>query len=165
MSEKTHINNAGFTLIEVLFAMMLVGLAIVSLLTANRALTQANGAGTDLSTAEFLVEQIRELTALLPVIDPETGTTTFGAEEGTTLANYDDLDDFDSKNFSPPIDCQRQTLSEFSDLSQQVTVVNVNANNFDQVVTDHSSVFVKVTVEIFRGSDRISSGSWLRARY
>ena len=30
----------------------------------------ANVAGADLSTAEFLVEQIRELTTMLPVVDP-----------------------------------------------------------------------------------------------
>ena len=36
----------GFTLVEVLVAIMLVGLAIASLLGANRVFTEANGAGT-----------------------------------------------------------------------------------------------------------------------
>ena len=65
-------NKNGFSLIEVLIAILLVGLAIASLVGANSAFTQSNGAGTDLSTAEFLLEQVRELTTLLPVIDPAT---------------------------------------------------------------------------------------------
>lgn len=154
----------AFTLIEVLIATVLLGLAIVSLLAANAAYTKANGFGTNLSTAEFLIEQIRELTIPLPVIDPETGTANFGAEEAT-LAEYDDLDDFDDRSFSPPINAERQTLNNFAGFTQQVTVHNVNPGNFEQVVADHSSSFVRITASVFLNSRQISSTSWIRARY
>ena len=159
------INKKGFSIIEVLVAIMLVGLAIASLVAANGAFTMANGAGTDLSTAEFLIEQIRELTTLLPVVDPQSGTTSFGPESGETIANYDDLDDFDGAAFSPPINAARSSLTDFTSFSQQVTVENVNQSNFEQVVSDHSSNFVRVTVKVFLNSNEISSTSWLRARY
>ncbi len=84
----------GMTIIEVLMAIILIGVAIASLVAANGLLTKANGFGLDLSTAEFLTEQIRELTTLLPVVDPQTGTAAFGPEAGETLTTYDDLDDF-----------------------------------------------------------------------
>jgi prepilin-type N-terminal cleavage/methylation domain-containing protein len=155
----------GFTFIEVLFAVLLVGLAIASLMAANAAFTRANGIGTDLSTAEFLIGQIKELTILLPVIDPETELATFGPESGETLADYDDLDDFNDATFSPPINAERTVLSEFSAYSQKVTVQNVNASNFEQVVANHSSNFVRVTVQIYLNSVPISSANWLRARY
>jgi prepilin-type N-terminal cleavage/methylation domain-containing protein len=158
-------NKKGFSLIEVLIAILLVGLAIASLVGANSAFTQSNGAGTDLSTAEFLLEQIRELTALLPVIDPLGGTSTFGPETGETLTTYDDLDDFDGAVFCPPINADRNPLNDFAAYSQQVTVENVSASNFEQVVSDHSSNFVRITVKIFLNSKEISSASWLRARY
>ncbi len=158
-------NKSGFSLIEVLIAILLVGLAIASLVGANSAFTQSNGAGTDLSTAEFLLEQIRELTALLPVIDPLTGTSTFGAETGETLTTYDDLDDFDGAVFSPPINADRNSLNDFTAYSQQVTVENVSASNFEQVVSDHGSNFIRITVKISMNSKEISSASWLRARY
>lgn len=155
----------GFTLIEVLVAVMLLGLAIVSLLAANTAFTAANGAGTNLSTAEFLVEQIKELTMPLAVIDPETtGIPTFGAEEAA-LGEYDDLDDFDGKVFSPPIDGRRQILSNFSAFSQHITIQNVEPGNFEQVTADHGSNFVRVTVTVFLNSQQISQSSWIRARY
>jgi hypothetical protein len=155
----------GLSLIEVLFAVLLVGLAIASLMAANGAFTKANGAGTDQSTAEFLIGQIRELTALLPVIDPQDLLATFGPEAGETLATYDDLDDFDGANYLPPIDAERVVLNQFSAFSQQITVENVSASNFEQVVADHSTYFVRVTVRVYLNSKQISSTSWLRARY
>lgn len=157
-------NKKAFTLTEVLIAILLVGLTIVSLITANLHSTQVNSAGVDMSTAEFLLEQIRELSSMLTVIDPNSGTATFGPESGETLAVYDDLDDFDTAAFSPPIAADRTTLSAFSEFSQQVTVQNVSASNFDTIVTDHASDFVKVTVKVLKNSTEISSASWIRAR-
>ena len=154
----------AFTLIEALIAIILVGLAVVSLVAANGSLTKANSAATDLSTAEFLIEQVRELTAMLEVIDPETEFSMFGAEE-STLADYDDLDDFDGANFSPPINAERQALNEFATFSQQVIVQNVSGSDFEQVVGDHTSNFVRVTVMVFQNAEQISSTTWIRARY
>ena len=163
MQDKRY--KSGFSLIEVLIAILLVGLAVASLMAGNRALTKANGAGTDLSNAEFLLGEIRELTVLLPVVDPVTDDDTFGPEAGEVLANYDDLDDFDGANFSPPICAERSVLNSSAGFSQQITVENVSASNFELVVGDHTSDFVRVTVRILLNSQEISSASWLRARY
>ena len=162
--ERHRKHDAAFSLIEALIAIVLVGIAVVSLLVANGSFTRANAAGTDLSTAEFLIEQIRELTTTLPVVDPNTETTTFGPEEAS-LAGYDDLDDFDGASFSPPINADRQTLNDFAAFTQQITVQNVSANNFEQVVGDHLSSFVRVTVTALYNSTEINSASWIRARY
>ncbi len=50
----------AFTLIEVLLAILLVGLAVVSIVGATSTLTKTNSAGINLSTAEFLTEQCPE---------------------------------------------------------------------------------------------------------
>ncbi|MCK4752960.1 MAG: type II secretion system protein [Planctomycetes bacterium] len=154
----------GFTLIEVLIAVVLVGIAVASLVAANSSFTKTNAAGVDLSTAEFLVEQIRELTALLSVVDPQTETDTFGPEEAT-FADYDDLDDFNDISFSPPISADREVLNDFAAFSQLITVENVNPTNFEQVIANHDSGFVRVTVEVSLNSRQISSASWIRAQY
>jgi prepilin-type N-terminal cleavage/methylation domain-containing protein len=154
----------GFSLIEVMFAVLLVGLAIAAIVGANAAFTKANGAGADISTAEFLLEQIKELTATVAVVDPETETATFGAEEGS-VGLYDDLDDFDGASFSPPIGADRTGLTDFGAFTQQVTVQNVSASDFESVVADHSSDFVRVSVKVLLNSKEISSASWIRARY
>ncbi len=156
-------NKQGFTLVEVLIAIVIVGIALVSLIAANNSCTTTNGYGVELSTSEFLIEQIRELTRLLPISDPAGGTT-FGPEEAT-LANYDDLDDFDGAVFTPPINSERVSLNDFSSFSQHVTVESVSASNFQLVVADGTTAFTRVTVTIFLNSEQVSSVSWIRATY
>ena len=155
---------SGFTLLEVLVATLLVGIAVASLLTVSGAFTQVNAAGIDMSTAEFLLEEIRGLTTSLAVIDPETGTDTFGAESGENLASYDDLDDFDGVTFSPPIDINRTQLSNFSFFSQVITVENVSTSDFTVTVGDHLSPIVKITVRILLNGGEISSSSWIKTQ-
>ncbi len=158
--------ESGFSFIEVLIAIVLVGIAIASLLAANSSFTRSNSAGTELSTAEFLLEQIKELTIRLPVVDPNSGMTTFGPEaDETTLADYDDLDDFDDAVFSPPISADRVTLNGFDAYTQQITVENVSGGNFEQVLTDHGSFFIRVTAKVFFGSKQVVSADWVRASY
>jgi len=156
----------AFTIVEVLVAIVLIGIAIASLVAVSISSTKSNAAGTDLSTAEFLVEQVKEMTALLPVIDPQTGTDfPFGPEPNeTSLADYDDLDDFDGATFSPPINADRQTLSDFTAFSQQIIVENVDPKNFEQVILDHGSYFVRITAKVFMNSREICSTSWIRTR-
>ncbi len=146
MSTVNRQLNSGFSLIEVLIAIILVGLAIVSLVAANSSFTKANAAGTELSTAEFLIEQVRER---------------------SISVNYDDLyglEHFDDVTFSPPINADGESLNDFAAFSQQITVENVNAANFEQVVAYDSS-FIRVTAKVFLNSREISSASWIRARY
>ena len=134
----------GFTLIEVLIAVILVGLAIAALLTASGSFTMANGAGADLSTAEFLAEQIRERTALM---------------------SYNSLPTLDEQLYSPPIDADGQPLNNFVAWSQRVIVENVSIGNFEQVVDDGTSDFLRITVRVLLDSKEISSASWIRAQY
>lgn len=161
----------GFTLIEVLIATLLVGLSIAALVAANGSFTLANATGSDLSTAEFLAEQIRELTTMLPVADPDATTwTVLGPETGETSLNaYDDVDDFDgfnSASLSGPISAQKTTLAALSAFSQQVTVQKLNPSNFDEAWSDGStSNFVRVTVIVLENGWQVSSASWIRAKY
>lgn len=159
--------RAGFSLVEIMISVILVGLSIAALVAANNSFTMANGAGADLSTAEFLVEQIRELTTMLPLVDPDVETwTSLGPGSGeTSVALYDDVDDFDNATFSPPISATRAVLDNFATFSQQVTVEKVNPSDFNQVWADGSvSDFARVTVTVSRNGEQISSASWIRAR-
>jgi prepilin-type N-terminal cleavage/methylation domain-containing protein len=156
----------AFTLIEVLAAIILIAIAIASLVASNRFFSRTTGAGAQISTAEFLIEQIKELTLPLDVVDPNTETDYFGPEpDETGLADYDDLDDFYNSSFCPPIDAHRVSLTDFSAYSQQITVQNIHPSDFEQTVANHGSNFVRVTVTILMNSEQIASESWIRARY
>ena len=136
--------SSGFSLIEILVSVLLVGLAITALLAASNSFTMANGAGANLSTAEFLIEQIREMTA---------------------VAIYDDVADLDGATFSPPIGADHISLNDLAGFSQQVTVQNVNKSDFSHVEPDDSTDFIRITVTVSLSGHPISSASWIRARY
>jgi len=161
--------RSGFSLIEVLVAIAMIGLAIVSLVAANAVFTQNNSTALDVSTAEYLIEQIRELTMLLPVVDPQMHTF-FDVKEGS-VAMYDDVDDFDDAQFCPPINADRQGLSAFAGFTQKVTVQKVSSSNFEQVIDDNptppspDSPFIRVKVDIYRHGIVLLSSSWIRANY
>ena len=130
----------GFTLIEVLFAILLVGIAISAIVMSSQTFTQANGFGIELSTADFLIEEIRERTA---------------------STAFDDLPCF-AGTYSPPQDVEGNTLNNFTAFSQQVGVEYVSETNFE--VADPGSDFVRVTVNILLNGNQINSASWIRAR-
>jgi prepilin-type N-terminal cleavage/methylation domain-containing protein len=166
MKRSLKKNRSGFTLIEALMATMLIGIAVSALLIATVSQTQANAYGIDTSTAEFLVEEIRCMMMPLEVLDPETGIDVFGAEiDEVSVADYDDLDDFDEVTFNPPIDVSGAVLNDFSMYSQIVTVENVDPADLTSVVADHASLIVRVSVSIEMNGKEITSGNWIRARF
>ena len=132
--------GAGFTLIEAMIATLLLAIAIIALMVSNQAFTQVNSAGIDLSTAEFLIEEVRERTAYL---------------------EFNELPAF-AGTYSPPEDIQGDTLTAFADFSQQVTVQNVSASDF--TVPEAGSDFARVTVTILRNGSAISSADWIRVK-
>lgn len=131
---------AGFTLIEAMIATLLVGIAVVSLMVSSQAFTSVNSAGINLSTAEFLIEEVRERT--VPI-------------------EFDNLAAF-AGTYSPPEDIEGNQLTDFAGFSQQVTVQNVSPSDF--TVPQAGSDFARVTVAILLNSSQITSASWIRAR-
>ncbi len=157
-------NRKGFTLLESLFAIILIGMAVTALIAANCSFTKINAVGLEISTAEFLAEQIRELVDTLETIDPEDGKTTFGPEE-LSLALYDDIDDFDDTTFNPPIGADREPLNEFAAYTQNVVVENVSQSDLQQVVGDYSSNFVRITITVTLGGEEFARAMWIRSNY
>jgi len=155
--------HSGFTLLETMFAVMLIAIAMVAILATSTAYTQANGVGITVSNAEFLVEQIRAMTDSLVVVDPETDTDTFGAEEAS-LGLYDDVDDFDGLSLNPPVDLTGTAITGLDSYTQQITVENVSLTNLQTVVADHSTDYVRVSVSVLYNGSEITSASWIRCR-
>ncbi len=135
----------GFSLIEIMISVILVGLSVTALVLASNSLTRANGAGADLSTAEFLIEEIRELTAITPAAQ---------------------MMNFDNAVYCPPISADQAVLNDFGAFSQKIIVQKLNPSNLDEVVGDsYVSPFLRVTVTIVQNNKEISTGSWIRAAY
>ncbi len=137
---KRKQKERAFTLVEVMIATIFIGLAISALMAANGHYTMVNGAGLDLSTGEFLIEQIREM---------------------TMLTAYASLTGLNNTTYSPPRDANGQPLNAFSSFSQEISVAKVSATDFQQV--DVNSKFVRITVEIEHNGDPLTEASWVRA--
>lgn len=134
--------SEGFTLLEALFAAMLIGLAIAALLGTSSAFTMKNAAGVDLSTAEFLIEEIREM---------------------TSVESFDSLWAYNNQVFNPPVDLQKNPLTDFAVFAQQIEMDYVDASDLTQTVTGPSD-FIRVKVTILKNGRPVSSASWIRAR-
>ncbi len=134
---------SGFTLIEMLFATVLIGLVIAALAASSGAFTMYNAAGLDLSTSEFLIEEIRELTA--PVAFANLGV-------------------YHNQSYNPPRDAENNQMGEFGAYTQNVTVQYVTPANLS-VVAGGATDFRRVTVAVSKGGQNITSTSWIRASY
>ena len=63
---RTGPNCQGFTLVEAMLSIMIVGIGIVSLMMLFASGTTVNKFGNDLSTAVFLADQMRNMTDEIP---------------------------------------------------------------------------------------------------
>ncbi len=131
----------GFSLIEAMIAVLLVGLVVTALMLSNGSLTKVNAAGVDLSTAEFLTEQMREYVVALPYANL------------TALAA--------ASPYSPPIDVNGNALTQFTAFSQQVTVQAVSPA--DLITPQGGSDFSRVTVSVLLNGSPINSATWIRS--
>lgn len=184
---------AGFTLIEAALTMVIVGVGILAMVSAQQAYHQKNDWAQRTGTAQMLANEIRELTLTLPHHDPISGRTNLGPESNEESAipnpqedviNYDDVDDFagnvsganfgDGVIFNPPINGLRLELEGLDQWSQAVTVENVFPDNLIagpsdiQPLGSTDMMRVSVVVRYQQNEDarieNITSMTWVVAR-
>jgi type II secretory pathway pseudopilin PulG len=139
--KRRGLRSGGFTLLEALFAVVLIGLAVVSLVAASGAFTMVNGASLELSTAEFLIEEIREMTAAM---------------------DYDVLAALDGTTFNPPADFTGAAITDLGAYTQQITVRGVSPSSL--TTPDDDSDILRVRVSILKNGKTVSSADWIRTR-
>gem|GEM_PF-1933043 len=158
----------GFSLVEAAFAVAIVGVAFVAIMQLWATCTQSNRVASNTTAAIMLASQIQDATRPLPLSDPASGHATFGEEIGETTSSYDDVDDFNAKTFSPPIDSNRSAISDLDGYTQSVRVVPVNTLDLDgnldgtAIPTSTYTGAVRVTVTVFHGQTEAASLSWIR---
>lgn len=136
--------HRGFTLIETALATIIVGVGIVASMQLFATCSVQNRASNQMTAAMLLCDNVREAMAGLNFNDPTTGKTTWGSEE-SSLSGYDDVDDFDGKTYSPPIDSLRASITTMSQYSQVVSVVPVFINKLSSNTNDSALEIAKGT--------------------
>jgi prepilin-type N-terminal cleavage/methylation domain-containing protein len=134
----------GFTLIEVLIAVVLLGIGIIALVRAGASFTGSNNTSINISTAQFLISQIREHTAAM---------------------DFDNLTSLEANTL--PFDVNGDTITDLSNAgyTQTIEVENVSSSDFNNIVAEGSSDFAKVTVTVKKNGKEITQSSWIKANY
>lgn len=101
----------GFTLLESLMALVIIGVGILAFVDAQSAFTQSNNWSSQAATGMLLANEIREMSRRFVRHDPVTGLYVTGSGAGATLNGWgrepgevtpqdlDDLDDLDDVTF------------------------------------------------------------------
>jgi prepilin-type N-terminal cleavage/methylation domain-containing protein len=151
VASRARRSRRGFTLIETALTTVIVGVGVLSIVSAQQAFHQKNEWSTHASIAMHLGNEIREMTLRLPRHDPVVGfTDPWGPEDNEdSVADYDDIDDFDGDLgtgliFSAgldngPINAQRQVISNMDGWSQEIYVYNVDPFDLATIEDDGST--------------------------
>lgn len=120
----------GFTLLESMMALVIIGVGILAFVDAQSAFTTSNNWSSQAATGMLLANEIREMTRRLPRHDPVTGVYLEGTAPNAVLRGWgretgevtpqdlDDLDDLDGVTFgtggtfSGPIDAFGAVIPE-----------------------------------------------------
>ena len=176
--------NAGFTLIEAALTMVIVGVGVLAMVSAQQAYHTKNDWANRTGTAQMLANEIREMTLTLPHHDPISGNATLGPEANERVGgssdpqvdavNYDDLDDFIGDGsgavFSPPINALAAPVADLPNWQQHVQVTNVLPDDIGVSVPLGTTDMMRVTVTVAYkpGSspdfENITSMTWIVTR-
>ncbi len=155
--------RSGFTLLETLMALVIVGVGVLAFVDAQSSFYRSNSWSSQAATAMLLGNEVRALTERLSRHDPVTGLTIntgWGAESGESdILDIDDLDDLDGVRFGlggtfpGPVDAFGQVIPQINSdgsvrmngadpvplegWSQRIVVEKVDHYNFTQVRGDY----------------------------
>jgi type II secretory pathway pseudopilin PulG len=132
----------GFTLIEAAIATVIIGVAFTAMLQLIAKGTQANGEGTELTTAINLAGNIHE---------------------ASVRVDYDDIFTLRGTH-NPPVNARLQAISGMTGWTQVVGVSYVDENHLTLSVPDTQyEPTARVTVIIQRNGSEVYRTTWLSA--
>lgn len=146
---RLHRDERGFTLIDLILVIIIVAIAIPPMLTLFIQMVSGSTFGVTVSRANALASTLREeIQSKKWDESAPPPSLILGPETGESRATYDDVDDFDGLDESPPRDSQGAILVGFTGFRQQVSVCYVANTDFDTCIggpTMYKQVTVTVT--------------------
>lgn len=140
----------GLSLIEVVAATMIVGLMAVATLNGLGAATKSSNSIGNRAIASALADEIMSEILQQAYTDPD-GSNTFGHESGeptSPRSAYDDVDDYDGWNVSPPQYRDGTAIANRTNWRERVTVTRIVPTNPTQTsATDQGAKRIRVTIE------------------
>jgi len=131
---------SGFTLIEAVYSIMIIGLGVVSLMQVLAAGTNVNGYGNKLSTAVFLTNELHAM---------------------TDDASFDDLVTQGNLDFAQAVDANGNVLTGLESFSQQLQVTAINPLDMTTYIGSDPEM-LRLTAIVSQNDKEITRNSWLR---
>lgn len=146
---RLHRDERGFTLVDLILVIIIVAIAIPPMLTLFIQAVSGSTFGVTVSRANALASTLREeIQSKKWDESAPPPSLILGPETGESRATFDDVDDFDGLDESPPRDSQGAILAGFTGFRQQVSVCYVANTDFDTCIggpTMYKQVTVTVT--------------------
>ena len=132
---------AGFTLIEAMLAIMIIGFAVTGLMLLLTSGTQVNSYGAQLSTSVFLAELTQALTDEIA---------------------FEDLPSYDGLTFAAT-NADGETITELNHYQQDLTVTGVDPTDLSTYTgSDPQALMLRVGVS-YAGNE-VTNIAWLRTQ-
>ncbi len=146
-------NNKGFTFIEIIMIIVILGIIMPGVMlyfiqgVKNSADSQRRVTATFLS--EGLMEEIRSKgwDEVTPINATCSNASVIGAD-GEARNAYDDIDDFNGMNNTPPANSQGAAMADYPGFTQQVTVMYVDPANLDAPAAMPPTCYKRIEVRI-----------------
>ncbi len=146
----------GFSQIEVVVSTIIVSVLLVSSFSAiagsRRSQTMESNKVRGLAIAESLLAEIMQLPMREPSCDCGFGAES--GETGTNRLNFDDVDDYNTLNDSPPKSRNGTASTGYSDLSRSVSISMVTAADWNVTSATYAGVY-RITVRVLRGTTEV----------
>src|SRR5688572_4263618 len=115
----------GFTLLEAMLTMVIIGIGVVATCQLLAAGTNANIEGASLTTAVNLARNVRELSIKIP---------------------FADLPALNGRTYNPPVDSRGEEVPGFAKWAQSIEVQAVAPSRWTTNIVDPDPDVVRVTV-------------------
>ena len=132
MGNKRNMNKKGFTLIEVIMVIVILGIMLPGIMMyfiqGVKDSVDSQRRTTAIFLAEGLMEEIRSKRwdEVAAGINATCSNASVIGTDAEARIGYDDIDDFNGLNNTPPRDSQDAAMANYAGFQQQVTVMYVD---------------------------------------
>ena len=170
MSPGQSCRRRAFTMAEAAVCIVIVGVMLVAVLNAAAFARTVDYRMAMRQRGMLLARELLAEVTAQAYADPESGTAVFGLEAGETgtgsRALWDDVDDYDGLNESPPRDRDGTDMSDLAEWKWQVRIERLSSSNPTLTVASESGLKL-CTVIVSRNGQAVArlasvrSAAWM----
>ena len=153
----------ALTMAEAVVCSLIVSVVLVASLTAVGASKRGLQITSDRARGALLAQELMAEILELPYTDPQTPNGPIGPELGETRATFDDIDDYNGLDNSPPVNRAGTVLADSTGWRRTASVSWVNPTLLSQLgLSDTGSKLI--TIKVYHDVTLVAQLSAVRTR-